>query len=69
MEQRIDRLEEASARHESQISSLFGKIDDTNKSLAAIQNTLNQIRWTFFGAVGYYVFTEFGFLKALKFVG
>jgi hypothetical protein len=69
MEQRIERLEEASARHESQISSLFSKIDDTNKSLAAIQNTLNQIRWTFFGAVGYYVFTEFGFLKALKFVG
>jgi prefoldin subunit 5 len=69
MEQRIDRLEEASARHESQISSLFGKIDDTNKSLAAIQNTLNQIRWMCLGAVAYYVFVEFGFLKALRFVG
>jgi hypothetical protein len=69
MEQRIERLEEASDRHESQISSLFGKIDDTNKSLACIQNTLNQIRWTFFGAVGYYVFTEFGILPALRVVG
>ena len=31
-----------------------------------IMNTLNQIRWTFFGALGYYAISEIGLLGVFK---
>ena len=47
-------------------STLFNKLEDTNVKLDGIMHTLNQIRWTFYGAVGYYAISELGLMNALK---
>jgi len=53
-------------KHAGQIAKLFSKVDDTNASIQKIMNTLNQIRWTFFGALGYYAISEIGILEAVR---
>lgn len=63
---RIDMLEHKVEKHSSQISKLFNKIEDTNVKLDGITHTLNQIRWTFYGALGYYAISELGLLNTLK---
>jgi len=59
-------LEHKVAKHSDQISKLFSKSEDTNLKLDRITHTLNQIRWTFYGAVGYYAISELGFITTLK---
>jgi len=66
VDNRIEMLEHKVDKHSSQISKLFNKLEDTNVKLNAIMHTLNQIRWTFYGAVGYYAFSELGLLSVLK---
>jgi hypothetical protein len=66
MEHRITTLENIVEKHTGQIDTLFAKVDDVKIQLHAIQNTLNQIRWMFFGALGWYALTEFGIMTALK---
>jgi len=53
-------------KHAGQIAKLFSKVDDTNASIQKIMNTLNQIRWTFFGALGYYAISEIGIIEAMR---
>lgn len=69
MEERVNRMEKTLDKHSSQISKLFSRVDDTNASIQKIMNTLNQIRWTFFGALGYYAFSELGLLGAFRILG
>ncbi len=66
MEERVARMEKTLDKHSSQISKLFSRVDDTNACIQKIMNTLNQIRWTFFGALGYYAISEIGLLGAFK---
>ena len=68
MEKRISALEKTVDRHTEHISTLFSKVDAVKEQLNKIQGTLNQIRWTFFGAVGWYVLGEFGIMSALRVV-
>ena len=56
-------LEHKVEKHSSQISKLFNKLEDTNVKLDGIMHTLSQIRWTFFGAVGYYAISELGLMN------
>ena len=53
-------------KHAGQIAKLFSKVDDTNACIQKIMNTLNQIRWTFFGALGYFALSEIGILEAVR---
>jgi hypothetical protein len=53
-------------KHSSQIAKLFSRVDDTNACIQKIMNTLNQIRWTFFGALGYFAISEIGILEAVR---
>ena len=66
MDNKYDLLEHKVQKHSDQISKLFSKIEDTNVKLDKITHTLNQIRWTFYGAVGYYAISELGFITTLK---
>ena len=66
MEKRIDRLEVQQERQGDQISKLFSKSDATNTQLSSIQRSIDQTRWVIFGALGYFVLSEIGFIEALK---
>ena len=66
MDDRLLRLEAASARHDEQIAKLFSKIHDLSEHLQNIQNTLNQIKWIAVGMVAYYTLSEVGFFAAIK---
>ena len=62
----VKRMQIQLDKHTSQIAKLFSKVDDTNACIQRIMNTLNQIRWTFFGALGYYAISEIGILEAMR---
>ena len=66
MEDRITRLETTVDRHDSQITKLFSRIDETNRCIAKINTSLLQIKWSVYGALGYYVITQVGIIDALK---
>ncbi len=66
MTDEIKRMQMQLDKHAGQIAKLFSKVDDTNASIQKIMNTLNQIRWTFFGALGYYAISEIGILEAVR---
>ena len=66
MEDRIARLETSVDRHDTQISKLFARIDETNRCIAKINTSLLQIKWSVYGALGYYVITQVGIIDALK---
>ena len=66
MEDRITRLETTVDRHDSQITKLFSRIDETNRCIAKINTSLLQIKWSVYGALGYYVITQIGIIDALK---
>jgi len=62
----IKRMQMQLDKHSSQIAKLFSRVDDTNACIQKIMNTLNQIRWTFFGALGYFAISEIGILEAVR---
>ncbi len=66
MEDRLTRLEATADKHGVQIAKLFSKIDDTNKCIAKINTSLLQIKWSVYGALGYYIITQIGIVEALK---
>ena len=68
MEKRVERLEHTIVRHDEQISSLFGKVDDVNTHLVGIQKSIDQIKYIGLGMVTYFALTEIGFLAGLKLV-
>jgi hypothetical protein len=65
-EDRVARLENTLDKHGIQIAKLFSKIDDTNRCIAKINTSLLQIKWSVYGALGYYVITQIGIIDALK---
>ena len=66
MTDEIKRMQMQLDKHAGQIAKLFSKVDDTNACIQKIMNTLNQIRWTFFGALGYFAISERGILEAVR---
>ena len=66
MEDRVTRLETTVDRHDSQITKLFSRIDETNRCIAKINTSLFQIKWSVYGALGDYVITQVGIIDALK---
>ena len=66
MEERVTRLETTVDRHDSQISKLFGRVEDTNKAIQKINTNMLQIKWSVYGAIGFYIVTQVGLLEALR---
>ena len=66
MEERVTRLETTVDRHESQISKLFGRVEDTNKAIQKINTNMLQIKWSVYGAIGFYIVTQIGIIEAFK---
>ena len=66
MEDRLVRLETTIDRHDSQITKLFSRIDETNRCIAKINTSLLQIKWSVYGAIGFYIITQVGIFDALK---
>jgi len=66
MEERVRLLEDKIEHQARQISKLFSSVDETNKNIQKIFNTLNQIRYFLYGGFAFFVATEVGFLQAIK---
>ena len=66
MEDRVARLETTVDRHDTQISKLFSRIDETNKCIQEINNSMLQVKWSVYGAIGFYIVTQIGLLEALR---
>jgi peptidoglycan hydrolase CwlO-like protein len=66
MEERIGRMEQSIERHDSQISKLFSRIEDTNKCIQKINNSMLQVKWSVYGAIGFYIVTQIGLIEALR---
>ena len=66
MEERVARIETTLDRHDSQITKLFSRVDETNKCIQKINNSMLQIKWSVYGAIGFYVVTQVGLLEALR---
>jgi hypothetical protein len=68
MEERIGRMEQTLDRHDSQISKLFSRVEDTNKCIQKINTNMLQIKWSVYGAIGFYIVTQIGIIEALSIV-
>ena len=68
MDDRVVRLETTVDKHGIQIAKLFSKIDDTNKCIQKITTSLLQIKWSVYGALGWYIITQIGIIEALSLV-
>ena len=68
MEEKVNRVELQLDKHSIQIAKLFSKIDDSNGCIVKINNSLLQIKYGVYGALGFYVITQVGILEALKIV-
>ena len=66
MEDRLGRLETTVDKHGVQIAKLFSKIDDTNKCIQKINTSLLQIKWSVYGALGWYIITQVGVIEAMR---
>ena len=66
MEERIARMETTLDRHDSQITKLFSRVDETNRCIQKINNSMLQIKWSVYGAIGFYIVTQIGLLEALR---
>ena len=66
MEERVTRLETTVDRHESQISKLFGRVEDTNRAIQKINTNMLQIKWSVYGAIAFYIITQIGIIEALR---
>ena len=65
-EVRVSRLETIIDRHDTQISKLFSRVNDTNKAIQKINNSLLQIKWGIYGAIIWYVVQQVGIIEALR---
>ena len=66
MEKRVTRLETIIDRHDTQISKLFSRIDETNKCIQKINTNMLQIKWSVYGAISFYIITQIGIVEALR---
>ena len=66
MEERIGRMEQTLDRHDSQISKLFSRIEDTNKCIQKINTNMLQIKWSVYGAIAFYIITQIGIIEAFR---
>ena len=62
------RVELQLDKHSIQIAKLFSKIDDTNGCIVKINNSLLQIKYGVYGALGFYIITQVGIIEAFKIV-
>jgi len=67
-EARVSRLETREDKQDMQIAKLFSKIDSTNLCIQKINNSMLQIKWSVYGAIGWYVITQIGIIEALNIV-
>jgi hypothetical protein len=65
-EDRVARLETTVDRHDSQITKLFSRVDETNRAIQKINNSLLQIKWGIYGAFAWYIVTHIGILEAIR---
>ena len=65
-EDRVARLETTVDRHDSQITKLFSRIDETNKCIQKINNSMLQVKWSVYGAIGFYIITQIGLIEAFR---
>ena len=65
-EDRVARLETTLDRHDSQITKLFSRIDETNKCIQKINNSMLQVKWSVYGAIGFYIVTQIGVIEAFR---
>ena len=68
MEERVTRLETTVERHDTQIGKLFSRVDETNRAIHKINTNMLQIKWSVYGAIGFYIITQVGIIDALKVV-
>ena len=66
MEERVARMETTLDRHDSQITELFSRVDETNKCIQKINNSMLQIKWSVYGAIGFYIITQIGIIEAFR---
>jgi len=66
MEERITRVETTLDKHSTQINKLFSRIEDTNEAIQKINNSMLQIKWSVYGAIGFYIVTQIGIIEAFK---
>ena len=66
MEERVARMETTLDRHDSQITKLFSRVDETNKCIQKINNGMLQIKWSVYGAIGFYIITQIGIIEAFR---
>ena len=66
MEERIIRVEATLDIHSTQINKLFSRIEDTNEAIQKINNSMLQIKWSVYGAIGFYIITQIGIIEAFK---
>ena len=66
MEERITRVETTLDKHSTQINKLFSRIEDTNEAIQKINNSMLQIKWSVYGAIGFYIVTQVGIIEALR---
>ena len=66
MEKRVTRLETIIELHDTQISKLFSRIDETNKCIQKINTNMLQIKWSVYGAIVFYIVTQIGIVEALR---
>jgi hypothetical protein len=65
-EDRVARIETTVDRHDSQITKLFSRIDETNKCIQKINNSMLQVKWSVYGAIGFYIVTQVGLIEAIR---
>jgi len=68
MDEKLSRVELQLDKHSIQLAKLFSKIDDTNGCIIKINNSLLQIKYGVYGALGFYIITQVGIMEALKIV-
>ena len=66
MEERVARMETTLDRPDSQITKLFSRVDETNKCIKKINNSMLQIKWSVYGASGFYIITQIGIIEAFR---
>ena len=66
MEERITIVETTLDKHSTQINKLFSRIEDTNEAIQKINNSMLQIKWSVYGAIGFYIITQIGIIEAFK---
>ena len=66
MEERVTRLETTADKHDTQIGKLFSRVDETNRAIQKINTNMLQIKWSVYGAIGFYIVTQIGIIEALR---